>query len=92
MERQFRLIMTATDIPLESNVTKRNGSKVFVLRKKISIYDQDSNRKDIYAENGCFFLCGSDGNISAIDGNTVLIWHCEIHQLQNYIDVALCGA
>lgn len=89
MERTYKLILTASEIPLEAKVTKRTGTKMLTLRRKITIWDQSGGRKEIFADNGCFFLIGDDGSISAIAGNTVLIWFCDIFDLQQYLHAQL---
>jgi hypothetical protein len=88
----IKVLLPASDIPLGSTVTKKNGEKVYILRDSIKIF---STNKDVTipAEDGSRFLIASGdptgyfdvGNACVVSNTTILCWHAEIEVLIDYL-------
>ena len=64
----LKVIREAWQIPDGSRVTKRTGTKVYTLRKKLAIINGKTIKLD-----GVIFLIGG-GNVVAVDEDTELVW------------------
>ncbi len=83
----FKLLMPAEEVPEGATVTKRAGTKLYELRRKLTIYGPAGGQaREITADEGCVFLIANAGTINAISGDTEVIFHAEkqhIHILMN---------
>lgn len=81
---EIRVTLRAADIPDRSVVTKRTGTKEYVLRKAISVYITGESKQDIKAD-GCVFLVSDDGTINSFDWNKELTWRTTYKTLFNFL-------
>ena len=88
---EIGVILTASDIPdgsmvtkRSSMVTKRTGKCVYVLQEIVKIYGE--HRQEI-AQEGIVFLIkhGDPQNISAIPRDTLLVWITTEYEYYNYL-------
>lgn len=81
--------MIASEIPLGSTVTKKNGEKQYTIRDCVKIYgDNDPNRqRELRADDGTRFLISDSGDINVINGDTELVWHVSHCDLYLYLGV-----
>jgi len=93
---EIGVILTAKDIPDNSNTTKRTGTTIYILRKEIKIYGEmydetysESNpeRHKKISQEGIVFLIKHDDphNITAIPRDTILIWITNEDEYYNYL-------
>jgi ethanolamine utilization microcompartment shell protein EutL len=85
----MKMILEAKDIPINSLVSKVNGSNIYILSKDIAIYEIDGSKKKINVDNNCFFLIPKKSesfSISCISGDKELIWYTTKDKLLNYLN------
>ena len=80
MFTDVKVILPARIIPLGSTVTKRTGTKEYVLRDRITVYDNGDSKQEIIASDGAVYL-SSEGCANAIASETNLVWHTDINSL-----------
>jgi len=87
----MKLILKASEIPLEAEVTKPTGTKKYVLKNVIRIYGVDSLEipmREMLAEHGTRFLYPLDLSTSAIScvaGDTELAWEVDPVSLYHWL-------
>jgi len=81
---EIKIILRAVNIPDKSVVTKKTGTKEFVLRKSISVYIAGEEKQDIKAE-GSVFLIDNEGNINSFDWNKELLWRTTYNKLYQFL-------
>lgn len=73
MARPVKIILAASDIPLGRTVTKKTGTKEYVLLDKLRVFGENGERREIKALPGALFLV-CDGDANAIPSSTELLW------------------
>lgn len=85
----MKIILTARAIPLLSTVTKCGGSKQYIIKDRITIYDKANGKKELLATNDSFLLISDNGDATSIGGNTELIWLVSENELFDYLNEML---
>lgn len=93
---KYTLLMPAGQIPDGECVTKRNGSKTYILRRSIRIHQNRASRlvepepsgqpREIRAEDGAVFLVWGNGDVTAIGADTLLHWTVDEQELRLLLD------
>lgn len=84
----MKLLIEASEIPLESTVIKRTGTTPYVIRDRIVIYGRQSSQ-EIPAEVDTRFLICKNGNVSIIPSDVQLLWVTSPEQLLHWLEVRL---
>lgn len=83
----LKVILPANQIPLNSTVTKINGSAVYTLTNTIKIFSEDSGTdRDVKAEEGVLFMIGRDRQITAVSDDKELLWNVSSDELKQWIE------
>lgn len=82
----IKVILPASEIPLNSIITKRTGQKQYTIKDEILVYDNKGIHKKIKCENGSRFIFSKDGTINVIDSTMELCWLAENYELVKYLD------
>ena len=77
--------MPAREIPLLSTITKCGGSKRYIIKDRITIYDQINGKREILATKDSFLLISDNGDATSIGGSTELIWIVSENGLLDYL-------
>lgn len=85
----MKIILPARDIPLLSTVTKCGGSKRYIIKDRITIYDQTRGKQEILATKDSFLLISDNGDANSIGGSTELIWLVSENELFDYLSESL---
>jgi hypothetical protein len=83
----FRLLIEAARIPMGSIVTKRTGSKEYILRDKIRIFGEQGEPKEVKASEGALFLVNDGGDLNVIGSSTLLLWHTDRWELTDWLNL-----
>jgi hypothetical protein len=81
----FKVLLPASEIPVNSTVTKRTGEHEYTLLDQIKVYAVDKQQQVINSV-GVRYLVGDRGNINAIADTTVLCWHVEEEDLCQFLN------
>ena len=83
----MKIIVPAIEIPAGEQVTKVTGSKHYIIKDELRIYDEDSVApRNLVALAGTRLLVGDDGNANAISAHTELVWVASIQSVRNYVN------
>lgn len=85
----MKVILPARDIPLLSTITKCGGSKKYIIKDRITIYDQNRGKQEILATKDSFLLISDNGDANSIGGSTELIWIVSENELFDYLTESL---
>lgn len=81
------VLMPAARIPDGATVSKRTGEKRYILRDRIEMYGvapdclAKAGKNTLMAPPRAAFLVDASGNLSLIDGPTLLLWHISVAEL-----------
>ena len=85
------MILKASEIPLEAEVTKPSGTKKYVLKNVIKIWGVNSLEgpmREVLAEHDTRFLYPLDqstASISCVSGDTELAWEVDALSLYHWL-------
>ena len=81
-----KIILPAAKIPLNSIVTKKNGTYEYEIVDSITIYNKEGEKQVIMADSGTRFLLSKNNpsSINAINGETELVWTIEAEKAVEY--------
>lgn len=83
----YRLILTAGEIPLHSIVTKRTGSKPYKLLDGIKLYGEQGLSQSFTVASDCRVLMdASSGCGNIIASTTELVWHASYHDMCDFFN------
>lgn len=82
--RTLKIILPAGEIPLGSTVTKKTGTKEYLLKDRLRVFGETGDRREIVAQPGCVFLV-SEGDANAIPSTTEMLWTCQDWQLERWL-------
>ena len=78
----LKVIAKLGDIPVGSTVTKIGGSVEYIVKAKLTVYNEAvGTNTDLFAGEGCLFLVGTAGAINAFGLEKELIWHTTLSKL-----------
>jgi len=86
--KTIKVIVPAWQIPDEATVSKRTGTKKYLLRRKITIYNHSTEKEspqNIEAKENTVFLVSTNGNIEAYGGKVELIWYTDYHGICSFL-------
>jgi hypothetical protein len=84
-EPMFKVLLPASEIPINSTVTKKTGEKEYRLLDSIKIYNEKGEPQVIKGE-GVLYLVDGD-SINAISGDKVLGWQIEEADLLGFLQL-----
>lgn len=79
----LKVIAPLGDIPVGSTVTKIGGHKEYVVRDRLTVYDENGTQQTIYANDGSLYLTDGSGYINAYGFGKELVWHTSIEDLNH---------
>ena len=82
----FKVLLPASEIPVNSVVSKKTGEYKYTLLDQIKVYGLDRQQQVINNE-GVRYLVGDRGNINAVADTTVLCWHVLQEDLLTYLQM-----
>ena len=82
----MKVIMTARDIPYESVVTKQGGTKRYVLKHTIRLFDQTGIQRELASYEDSRIIMSDRGDGYAVSGATELVWHVSACTLRAYLE------
>ena len=83
----MKIIVPAIEIPAGEQVTKVTGSKPYIIKDDLRIYDEKSGApRTLVALEGTRLLVGADGNANAISARTELVWAASVQSVRNYVN------
>jgi hypothetical protein len=77
----LKVIAKLGDIPIGATVTKTGGTKEYVVRDRVDIYNEQGEPQRIHANEGCLYLIGSEGHINAYGFEKELVWYTDLETL-----------
>jgi hypothetical protein len=83
--KTFRILLPASEIPLDSIVTKPTGDKEYRLKDALRVFGTDKVLT-LNAEEGCKFIVSSSGDANAVNNTTVLCWKVLQNDLLCYLE------
>ena len=83
-----KIVMKASEIPLDSKITKLKGEKQYILRNRIRFFGKNNSTEEVRAKDGMLFLVDPrNGDVNSIFSNIELIWHTDEDILGLYVNV-----
>lgn len=79
----LRVLLPASHVPNGSQVTKKNGTKLYTLRGSIVIH---GDKKQEIKGDGVQFLISQDGQINAIPETTELLVELDYWEIREILD------
>jgi hypothetical protein len=89
----YKVMLPLSEIPEGATVSKVTGQVEFTVRDTIAltVYNEAKTRQTITPHDGCRFLLGARGDISAYSGKTEFHWHATAEELYRYFEDVLEG-
>jgi hypothetical protein len=87
----IKIILPAKCIPISSIVSKKNGTKLYIIRHLIRIFNDKGLENEIKCDEETRFLISinpvmNDGSVNVINGNTELVWYAEARDVISYLE------
>lgn len=83
---KIKVILPVGEIPLGSNVTKVNGSKLYVLRDRLRLFSLNpQDAKELVASPGTVLLVSETGDANAVPVATEHVWHIAVPTLMAFL-------
>lgn len=82
----MRIIIAASQVPPDSQVTKKTGQKLYTLRHRLRIFG-DGPTKETLPGEGKVFLVANNGDSNVIPLEEEVVWHEEEASLLHWLNV-----
>lgn len=81
----MKLLIKPSLIPNGSKVTKKTGNKEYILRDRITVYNEKGLPTTIPYSMGVKFMVDNSGNIQTVSDNVELVWLVDEEELRDYL-------
>jgi hypothetical protein len=93
-ESRIKFLLPLAQVPEGDTVTKRTGTKPYVVRDRLGIYGGDSygRKGEVEASHygaGCRFLVNDRGDCQLMEGDRIVAWELTAEELRLHLDGAL---
>lgn len=81
----IKVILKAGSIPLGSTVTKVRGDKTYLLKDRLTLFDAQSQIRELKASVDTKILVSSNGDGVAVSNDTELCWYADEQDILNFL-------
>ena len=88
MNRKIKLILPASEIPVNSTVTKKTGTSEFIIVDSVTFFKEGGDKQVIKSEDGTRFLIPGrpSDTISSINGKSEVVWLADFDTVSSYFE------